>query len=138
MRIKHAIAPVISDDENGKEVLFSLDDELAGVTLDGFTEESSGKAVVAIDTAFPLPFGAVDSPAKGLFLVVEGDADVSLNGLDVIQVRRGKLTSATNAPTAKLFIEGNFTSVTVTPKASAVASASTVKFRYALYGTPAV
>lgn len=138
MRIKHAIAPVISDDENGKEVLFGLDDELAGITLDGFTEESSGKAEVTIDEAFTLPFGAVDSPAKGLFLVVEGDADVNLNGLGDIQVRRGKTTSSANAATAKLFIEGNFTSVVVTPKASASSSATKVKFRFALYGTPAV
>lgn len=115
MRIKHKVNVRIADDANMKDMLFGPDDELAEIVADGFLRQASG--IIALDAAATesLSFGDVDA-VKGLYLKIDQDVQVDINGLGNLQMRRHTTTTGTYA---KLFIEGDITSVSITNGGSA-------------------
>ena len=90
MRIRHKMNPVVTEDAEGRSVLFGLDDTTAEAVLDGFTRVSSGVTDVQDGVPFDVPLGDV-SDARGFFLRMDGGADFDLliNTFGPFNVRRG-------------------------------------------------
>lgn len=110
MRIKHKVGLRIGDDPTLKDLLFALDDSLAEVAIDTYLRMASGKFNIAASGTEALSLGDVDA-VKGLFIKVDGDVTVDINGLGAIQLRRSATTAGT---VAKLFMEADITSVSIT------------------------
>jgi len=130
MRIRHKVTAVLSEDAAGKYKLFAPDDALAEVVLDGMTEQSSGSTVVPALTTFAVPFAAI-TDARGLLLRGDGDFSLALNGGPALSVKRGVSgAGGAVAPSARVFLEAQLTSVEVT------AGDTDLSLVYVLYGDP--
>lgn len=117
MRIKHSVLLDIGDDADMKDLLFSTDETLAQTVIDGYMRMTSGKLTVAIGATESIPWGDVTA-AKGLFLKVDADCSVKLNGsATAIPITRANV--GTN-DRAKLFVEAALTAATLTAGATAV------------------
>lgn len=116
MRVRHTVNPVVSEDANGRSVLFGLDEQLADAVIDGFTRVNSGVTDLSDTDVYNIPLGDV-TDARGIFLRSDGgDFDVVINGSDTpLQVRRG-VTGEGGAlfQNCKLLIECNVATVEVT------------------------
>jgi len=110
MRIRHKVNVRIGDDANLKDLLFGPDDEMAEVVVDGYLRQASGIMALAAAATEAVSLGDVDA-VKGVFLKFDQDVTVDINGLGAIQLRRHTTTTGTYA---KLFIEGDITSLSVT------------------------
>lgn len=80
MRLKYQINPVLTDDSDGKDVLFKLDSSKLR-TIDGFTRYNAGRFQVAAASTEAMTFGDVTA-VRGFYLRVYGDALVTINGAD--------------------------------------------------------
>lgn len=109
MRIKHTVNVRVAEDSEMAELLFGKPDEAALVTVDSYTHVASGSLEVLADQTESLSLGDVSS-VKGLFLRVDNDCLVNVNELGTFQLRKPSTQTGT---TARLFIEGDITSVTV-------------------------
>ena len=118
MRIKHKVNVRIWDDTTEYNALFAPDDTRAEVIISGYVRQTSGKFSIAATANENLALGDITA-VKGLYLVVDQDCQVKINGDDqVIQLRKGATTTGT---TAKFFIEADITAVNITaPAGSAV------------------
>lgn len=130
MRIRHKVTVHISDDASGKENLFGpFDDSVVEVVIDNYERQTSGKLKILAGATESLSFGDVDL-VKGIFLKVNQDATVKLNGgVEVIQLRRAG-TGANDQ--AKLFLEADLSSIEVTAPAG-----GDVHGVYSVWGDPA-
>lgn len=114
MRIKHKINVRIAVDDDMENLLFGLNDNLAEVTIDDYTQQSSGTINIPQATNEDLPLGDVDN-IYGIWLEVDQTCDIKINGSnDVIS-----LTVPTNGSTAKLAMEAAITSVNIAAPADA-------------------
>ncbi len=126
MRIVHELIMNVSQDEAGEQVQFKRSEVLSRVTIDTYEKHLSNDFKVLDTASKSLSLGDVTSPAKGLYLEVDADCDVKLNGSgDAIQIR------AAPTPTArrKLFLEGNITAIEVT-----ASQATDVNGTYVIWG----
>lgn len=110
IRIKHKINVRVAEDTDMNNLLFAPKDDLAEVTIDGYEKSVSGVIKVPANTTENLSLGDVDTP-KGLYLRVDNDCLVNINGLGDIQLRR---SSTATGVVAKLAIEADITSVAIT------------------------
>lgn len=111
MRIRHKVNVRIADDVDMKNLLFGFDDTLAEVVIDTYEKQAGGKFKVEAGETETLSKGDVDAP-KGVFIKCNADAQVSINGsTDLIQLRKAGTTSTDYA---RLFIEGEISSVAIT------------------------
>jgi hypothetical protein len=120
MRAKVKANVTLTQDADGKDKLFSLDDALAELTLDGFQEMAAGTALLTNGVPFTLGFGQlVGSGAQGMFLKGNGDFAMVLNGGSAVQVKRGVVGPAgsNKAASARVLMEAAITSVVITPVA---------------------
>lgn len=103
--------------KKGTSTLFELQDDILRETLSGFKDCMSGVVdLLEVDGNFSVPFTAVDSPA-GYMLISTEDFDLSINGLDLIQIRKGKSDKEGNfAERCRSFQELNLVSLDVVPK----------------------
>jgi len=126
IRVKHRVYVHTYEDTAGKNKLFAPDPELSEVVNDGFDKQAGGVVSVAVSSNEGLSLGDLTA-VKGLFLRVNGDAQVILNGGDAIQMRKGPSGS-----TARLFIEADITSINVAnPSATDVLNGV-----YCIWGDP--
>ena len=110
MRIKHKIRVHIADDTDMKNLRFAPDDSLSEVQIDTYTKQTNGDFTVSAATKEELALGDITA-AKGLYLEVNKDAKVYLNGdATPIQLRRGNSTTTSKA---KLFVEADISKVEV-------------------------
>lgn len=113
MRTKLKANVIISNDTDGKNVLFGYDDTLSQETIDTYTGCVSGKFSVASSTTYTLPFGDLSS-VKGIY--VKGDAayDFSVNG-------GAAITSniASSSGSSKVLLQADLSSFSVTNNGSA-------------------
>lgn len=117
MRIRHKVNVSITEDTDGKNVLFGPDDSLAEVQIDTYERQTSGRLKILEGATENVPFGDVDA-VKGIYLKVDNDCQVVLNGgVEVIQLRKVGTTSTTYA---KLFMEADLTQVAIEAPADAV------------------
>ena len=110
IRLKTKINVRIAEDTDMNNLLFAPKDDLAEVTIDGYEKSVSGVLKVDANTTEALSLGDVDTP-KGLYLRVDNDCLVNINGLGNIQLRR---SSVATGVVAKLAIEADITSVSIT------------------------
>jgi len=110
MRVQHTVNVQIAEDADMKNLLYGPNVSLSQVVIDAYQDQASGTFTVAGGTTESLNKGDVTSP-RGVFLRVDNDCQVNINGLGNIQLRRG--TAATGF-TAKLFLEGEISSVAIT------------------------
>lgn len=131
MRIKHKATVVALTDATGKDKLFAPDDTLAETILDGFSEVSSGTAVLAANAVLVLPLGGI-TDVRGVWVKGTGDFALSLSGGTAINVVRGHTAAGgTRATSAKALIEAQMTSVQVT-----CGGASGITLTWCLWGDP--
>ena len=128
MRIKHKLVVNVGDDAALKDKLFSTDEDLAEVVIDNYQRQVSGKMYIQAAAVENVPLGDVDA-AKGVFLKVDQDVTIKLNGgATVLQLRKAsELADAT----AKMFLEADITAVEVTAPAGADVNAV-----YCVWGDP--
>lgn len=108
MRLKHQVRVQAALDTGMKRALFSDDATLSQVSTDSFTKEANSVLAIPASATEALSFGDV-TLVKGLYLEVDQDAKVRLNGgTEVIQLRK-----AAGVAKAKFFIEADLTAVTV-------------------------
>jgi len=109
MRIKHKVNVLIADDTSMKDMLFGFDDELAEVITDAYGRMASG--IMNIDAADTesMPTGDVDA-IKGVYLKMDTEVKLDINGLGDIQVRKVAIPTSTYA---KFFFEGDITSISI-------------------------
>jgi hypothetical protein len=106
----------IADDTSMKNLLFAPDDELAEVVSDSFETQASGKFSVAVGGTESLSFGDV-THVKGFFIKCDGDAEVNVNALGVIQLRKHDTTTGTEV---KIMMEADISSLAITNNTTAV------------------
>jgi hypothetical protein len=111
IRIKHKINVRVAEDTDMNNLLFAPKDDLAEVTIDAYEKVVSGTVKVLAAATEGLSFGDVTLPAKGLYLRVDSDCLVNINGLGTIQLRR---SSTATGVVAKLAIEADINTVTIT------------------------
>jgi hypothetical protein len=118
MRIKHKVNVRIGEDTDMKNLLFGPDDTLAEQVIDRYERQTSGKFKIAANETESLPLGDITA-VKGMFLKINGDALITLNGADTpIQVRKPGTTSTDYG---RLFLEADIASVSIeAPELSAV------------------
>lgn len=110
IRIKHKVNVRCAEDTDMKNLLFAPDDELSEVTIDAYVRQTSGKIAVSMNTNEDLPLGDVTA-VKGIYLIVDKEAVITLNGgAETIQMRK-PTTSATVY--ARLFLEADITQVNI-------------------------
>lgn len=110
IRLKHKINVRVAEDADMNNLLFAPKDDLAEVTIDAYEKAVSGVIKVSANTTESLSLGDVATP-KGLYLRVDNDCNVNINGLGNIQLRRSSTATGT---TAKLAIEADISSVAIT------------------------
>jgi hypothetical protein len=100
----------IGRDQELKNKQFYPDPELSEIVIDDYQRQMNADLNIDALTTEVLTFGDVDA-VKGIFLEVDQDAKVYLNGsLDAIQLRIAGDTLVTKA---KLFLEADISSVSV-------------------------
>lgn len=109
IRVKHTVNVRVAEDANMDNLLFAPKADLAEVTVDSFDRVASGNFQVEADTTETLPTGDV-AVVRGLYLRVDNDCLVNVNGLGTFQMRR---SSSGAGVVAKLFLEGEISSVTI-------------------------
>lgn len=112
-KFTHELVIDVASDSGGKLKEFERPRDTSRVKLDGIWQRiHGGNFTIPISTGEALDLGDVPSPAKGLYIEVNNDCDIVLNGLaSPIQVRR--VPAQATLPT-KLFLEVDITSVLVT------------------------
>lgn len=110
MRISHKVILKIGDDTAFKDLLFQTDEALAEQVIDAFDGQASGKINIAASGTEALNFGDITT-VKGIFIKLDGDADIDVNTLGDIPLRRATTTSGVKA---KFFMEGDITSISLT------------------------
>lgn len=129
MRIKHKVNVKIADDADMKDLLFSFDDTLSEVIIDGYTKQASGKFKILATENENLPLGDVEA-VKGVYLKVSRDCILKLNGgTEEIQLRRA---GALSTNIAKFFIEADITQINLTAPAT-----EDLVGTYCVWGDPA-
>lgn len=106
MRLKHSVYVQVGADTALNDKLFYLEAEQQAQQIDDFTSQASGTQAVAAGATESLSFGDVTA-ARGLYLRSDGDVNVDINGLGVIELKR-------QGTEAKLFLEAALTGVDVT------------------------
>jgi len=107
MRLKTTIRVQAFLDTAMKRALFNDDATLSQMQTDGYTKQANSVLSIAPEATESLGFGDV-TLVKGIYLEVDQEAKVRLNGGDAIQLR-----IAVGATKAKLFLEADITQVTV-------------------------
>jgi hypothetical protein len=108
VRIRHKVYPKISDDSAGKNLQFAPDDALAEVIIDVYTKQANSYFSVVAGATETMSLGDV-AAVKGVYLEVNGDCDVYVNG-GVVSI---PMKLATGGTVAKLFLEATITSISV-------------------------
>lgn len=125
IRVKHKVAVAIGLASDMKNTLLELDDTLAEVILDGFDRAVSNIVAIAAAATEQLSLGDL-STVRGMYLEVDGDCTVRLNGsTDDILMKVG----ATGGK-AKLLLEATITQVEIEATGAAVNGV------YAMWGDP--
>ena len=128
MRLIHTVQVQTARDTNMKRALFKDDQTLATVQSDSFIGEANSLLAIAASGTYSLPFGNV-TVVRGLYLELDQDALVSINGAAPIQMRK-----PADGTVAKLFIEAEISTVTITnPSTDTVMNGV-----YACWGDPTV
>ena len=123
----HELVLDIASDTGGKFKEFERPRDTSRVSLtDVWDKTHGGNFTVAAAGTDTLDLGDVTSPAKGLYIEVDADCDITLNGLgSPFQVRRVTKQSLPS----KFFIEADITSIQVTALAG-----GSVKGTYRVWG----
>lgn len=110
MRIKHKVNVQIASDADMYNLLFAPDDTRSEVVIDAFARMASGLVKVAATTNEDLPLGDVTA-IKGIFLKVDQECEVKLNGgTEIIQLRKPTTSSTVYA---RLFLEADISQVNI-------------------------
>jgi hypothetical protein len=109
MRIKHTVLVKIGDDPEMKDLLFGPDETLAQVVTDKYTKETSGKVSVVGGETETIDFGDITA-VKGVYLKVNAECGIKINGGSAIQLRK---SLDTTAGLAKFFIEADISSLQI-------------------------
>jgi hypothetical protein len=97
MRIRHTINPIITDDAEGKDVLFGLDADRAEVVVDGMQRYVSGRFEIPAAGNENLSFGDVND-VRFLFVKADGDFNLTFDGtIGPIPFRRASVTTGSTA-----------------------------------------
>lgn len=111
LRQKHKVWVNTSRNTSMTDLVYGPSENDRLVQNDSFDQWSGGSIDVAVSANEDLDLGDVDN-VKGIYLEVDGDAQVKLNGSsDAIQLRR---YATTTGIVAKLFLEADITAVNVT------------------------
>jgi len=109
MRTKLKTNVIISNDADGKNVLFGFDDTLAEEVIDTYTRCVSGKFSVAPSGTEALPFGDV-TLVKGLYVKADAGFNFVING--------GADTFTSNAAStsgsSRVFLQADLSAFSVT------------------------
>lgn len=117
MRIKNTVTIQAADDTEMKNLIFSLDSTAAAAVIDSYQHVISGRLTLPLNATYSLDFDNITA-VKGIYLKVDKDCVVSINGGTGITLH---LADAVSTTRAKLFMEANITSVSITtPVGSAV------------------
>jgi hypothetical protein len=108
MRTKLKANVIISNDADGKNVLFGFDDTLAEEIIDIYTRCVSGKFSVAGAGTETLPFGDV-TLVKGLFVKADAGFQFSINGNPVVTSNAASATGS-----SRVFLQADLTTFAVT------------------------
>ncbi len=118
---KHELVMDVAEDSSGKLKEFERPRDTVLVNkLDFWNRIHGGNFSIADAATETLDLGDVTSPARGLYLEVSGDCDITLNGMaSPVQVRRtAKEVAASQL--SKLFLEVNITSISILAVGSAI------------------
>ncbi len=69
----------ISEDVEGKQIIYKRDESLAKQTFDGFLRASSSIFNIALSSNEDMPLGDVDD-VRGFYIEADGDFNMILNG----------------------------------------------------------
>lgn len=129
MRIEYIVHAKITEDADGKDVLWNPDKTLATSVITNMGSETGGKFSIPASGVENLSLGDVAS-ARAIAIEFDADANISLNGgTEVFQIRRPDTTVGRKA---RFFWEGTITQVRVTnPSSTAVLTG-----RHVLWGDP--
>lgn len=109
MRIRHTVDVHITADAGTTSNLFGPDAVYNKRVIDDMAQHFAGQQAIPGASTEVLSLGDLDD-VRGLYLRASGDCLVTLNGGDPIALRRG---SSEASATAKLFLEGEITSISV-------------------------
>lgn len=130
MRVQHSVSLVISDDTAQKIKQFDhADSQQIKTVTDAFTHNNCGILTIAAAATESIPFADV-ADARGMYLEVDGDCTVQVNG--GAEDRLMKVDPAGGATAkARMLTEEALTAATVENTGTAV-----LKVIYAVWGDP--
>ena len=110
MRVTHVVNPVVTDDAEGLDELFALNETKAKVVIDNYTKIASGRfSVVALGTE-AINFGDV-ADVRAIYIKADNDFNFRQDGsLTPLRIRRPNALVGT---TARMFAESQLTSATI-------------------------
>lgn len=108
MRTKLKTNVIISNDADGKNILFGFDDTLAEEVIDTYTRCVSGKFSVAAAGTEVLPFGDVTT-VKGIYVKADAGFTFSVNGNPVVTAN---VASASGS--SRVFMQADLSSFSIT------------------------
>lgn len=108
MRTKLKTNVIISNDADGKNILFGFDDTLAEEVIDTYTRCVSGKFSVGAAGTEALPFGDVTA-VKGIYVKADAGFTFSVNGNPVVTAN---VASASGS--SRVFMQADLSSFSIT------------------------
>lgn len=128
-RFTHELVLDIASDSGGKFKEFARPRDTSKVDIKDVWEKThGGNFTIATTTTETLDLGDVTSPAKGAYIEVDNDCDITFNGLaSPMLVRR---VSGQSLP-SKIFLEVDITSISI------LAGANDVNGTYRVWGDEA-
>lgn len=128
IRMTHNLLVRFSNDTAGKQKLVWPDSN--EVTSDGFDQQVTSNLQVAASASQALTFGDV-AAVKGIYIEVNQDCLLTINGGSAIQLRRHPGANLTT-DMARFFIEADITSIQIDNSANS----STLVGQYTAWGDP--
>ena len=129
MRVRHTINPIITDDAEGKDILFGLDDDKAILDTSAFQRYCSGRFEIDISSSETLSLGDVQD-VRAYFIKADGDFNLTLNG--TVGPILHKTASTAAGKTARVCAEAQVTQIDVANPSAA----SVLKGIWCVWGDP--
>jgi hypothetical protein len=110
MRLVYTVSPQLSEDTAQQVTTFGPLSDEAGVIVDAYQNENSGRIAIKAGTAQFLSMGTLGY-CLGFYLRLDADCQISINGSTPMQLMRASQKLGTKA---RMFFEGLVTSVQIT------------------------
>jgi hypothetical protein len=132
MRLTYTVTPLLTEDTAGQSVLFGPLGNDASVIVDSLQNMESGRIVLKPKATQQLSTGTLSQP-MGFYLRMDHDCQVQIDDGAQMQLTRASVSASAQA---RMFFEGQFTTLHITAPDDAPATGVYVVWGDPLAGDP--